>query len=160
MDEDIERAIVNLVKSGQQSQKNIDELNENMVVLVQAVRMRPTKKQTFGALGLLAIATFVLNLIMFGIVLSVASRGADTAKDARSSAQAIADCLDPTGGCYQQAQQNQRTNRLVISLRSEQIRLRDEIKVATILNQPEVAAARQAVLDEVEKSIRQAGENP
>ena len=136
----IEKAISDLVQVGETQSENIKGLYENTSVLAQAVRMRPTKWQTFGLVGVLNLVTL---LVAAGIYVPVLQNSRDT-KDVVTIA---ANCLTPGKQCYEDSQRNNEANRVEVSLRSEYLRNRSELELAQARDDQVAVQERQKNMD-------------
>jgi hypothetical protein len=121
--DDVEKAIANLVKVGETQAENIKGLYDNTSLLAQAVRMRPTKWQTFGLVGVLNLITL---LVVAGLYIPVVKNSSDT----KNIVTIAANCLTPGQKCYEDGQKQSDANRVEVSLRSEYLRNRSELQLA------------------------------
>lgn len=150
--ENVKKAIEDLVGVANTQAENIRGLYDNTSLLTQAVRMRPTKWQTFGVVGLLNLLTL---LVVAGLYIPVVKNSQDT-KDIVTLA---ATCLTPGQKCYEDGQRQQEANRIEVSLRSEYLRNRSELPLAQLRGDTESAKQRQANMDFYNKLLVQRGIN-
>lgn len=127
------REILDLMKAqlatSQQQSTNIDKLGGVVGDFAVALRTKPSRRETFGIVGIVSSITLVAVFGMFVFLLNVASDAKQGADNAGKIAAQIQDCFDPNGRCAQVSRQANEQNRLIISLRSEQLRLESLIQI-------------------------------
>lgn len=148
--DELDSRILSLVASGENQNRNIKNLTDNMSILVQAVRMRPTWKQTFGVAGALNLLTLFAVGLLFVPVLN-------NSNDTKKVVEIAVGCLTPGQECYERGQRNTEANRVEVSLRSEYLRNVSELGLAQKRNDQEAVTFRQERMEFFKKKLLERG---
>ena len=149
----VEKAIADLTDVSNKQAQNIGLLTDNMSILVQAVRMRPTKRQTFGITGLMNLITLGVVGVMLFFVIS-------NTTDTRRLLEVAVDCINPAGKCNQIGAERNELNRIIISLRGERLRNMTELDLAKERGDTVAVTFRQAKVDEYTRLLADSGQAP